>query len=95
MKLRNLDISSDYFENLMPYYSIFIYLNTKYDNSKFDYVSCVDDYAEYLILIEFFGNIEISSLTFSENNIYINFNLDNDLFIEFKNFFERKGVYYA
>ena len=95
MKLRNLDISSDYFENLMPYYSIAIYLNTKYDNSEFDYVSYVDDYDEYLILIEFFGNIEISSLTFSEDNIYINFNLDNDLFIEFKNFFERKGVYYA
>lgn len=95
MKLRNLDIPSDYFENLMSYYSIAIYLNTEYDNSKFDYVSCVDDYDEYLILIEFFGNIEISSLTFSEDNIYINFNLDNDLFIEFKNFFERKGVYYA
>lgn len=93
MKLRNLDISSDYFENFLPYYSIVICLNTKYDNFEFGYVSFVDDYDEYLILIEFFGNIEISSLTLSEDCIYINFNLDNDLFLEFKNFFDKKGVF--
>lgn len=56
MKFRNVDISSDYFENL--------------------------------ILIEFFGNVEFSSLRFAEDTIYINFNLDNDLFNEFKNFLE-------
>lgn len=86
MKFRNVDISSDYFENLISYYSIVICLNTKYDNSKFVYFSCIDDYDEYLILIEFFGNVEFSSLRFAEDTIYINFNLDNDLFNEFKNF---------
>jgi hypothetical protein len=95
MKLRHVDISSDFFETLMNDYNIFICLTTEYDNSKFDYFSCIDDYAEYLILIEFFGNVEISSLKFSCDTIYINFNLDNDLFLEFKKFFEKKGVYYA
>lgn len=88
MKFRNVVISSDCFENLLPYYSIIISLSTKCDNSKFDYFSCVDDYDEYLILIEFFGNVEISSFKLCDDTIYINFNLDNDLFNQFKSFLE-------
>lgn len=92
MKFRQIDISSDYFANLFPYYSIVIYLYSKFDGSEFEYESCIDDYDFYLILVEFFGNLELSSFRFDENSIFINFNLDYDLFLEFKNFLEKRGL---
>lgn len=91
MKFRKIDISSDYFANLFPYYSIVICLYSKFDGSDFEYISCIDDYDFYLILVEFFGNLELSSFKFGEDVVFINFNLDYDLFIEFKNFLEGRG----
>ena len=92
MKFSKVDISNYYFELSGSYYSVYIHLYTKYDDSIFDYSYFIDDYSFYLLVLDVFGSLEISGLQFVEDCIYLNFNLDNDLFVEFKNFLDERGV---
>lgn len=91
MKFSKVDFSNYYFESSGSYYSVYIHLSTKYDDSIFDYSYFIDDYSFYLSVLDVFGSLEISGLQFVEDCIYLNFNLDNDLFVEFKNFLENRG----
>ena len=92
MKFRKIDISSDYFENLFPYYSVVICLYSKFDGFEFEYMSCIDDEIFFLEIQGIFGDLELSSFKFGEDAIFINFNLDYDLFSEFRNFLEERGL---
>lgn len=92
MKFREIDISSDYFYQDFPYYSIVICLYSKFDGFEFEYESCIDDYDFYLNLVELFGDLELFNFKFGEDVVFVNFKLSCDLFSEFRNFLEGRGV---
>ena len=83
MKFRKFDISRDYFALEFPRYYVCIHLETKIENGSSCYFYDFKDYDFYLVLLEYFGDLEISSLKFCMDYVYVCFNLDNDLFIEF------------
>ena len=91
MKFRNISISEDFCCSLISNYSIVICLNTKHEDDKFSFTHylCEDD--DFYRLIDLFGKLEVSSLKFADDCVYVNFNLDQDLFLEFKNLLEKRG----
>lgn len=81
MKFRNISISEDFCCSFIA-----ICLNTKHEDYEFSfmYYLCEDD--DFARMIDLFGKLEVSSLKFADDYVYLNFDLDNDLFLEFKKF---------
>lgn len=86
MKFRNISISEDFCFSLVSNYSVVICLNTRHEDDEFSFMHyfCEDD--DFVQMIDLFGKLEVSSLKFADDCVYLNFDLDEDLFLEFKNF---------
>lgn len=86
MKFRNISISEDFCFSLVSNYSVVICLNTMHEDYEFSFMHylCEDD--DFVQMIDLFGKLEVSSLKFADDCVYLNFDLDKDLFLEFKNF---------
>ena len=91
MKFRKVNIFSDFFELEIPYCSIFVHLETKIESGSSCYIFELSNYDFYLNLVDNFGSLEVSSLKFVDDCVYVCFNLDNDLFVEFKNYLVNGG----
>ena len=94
MKLNEIVVCDDYFSALVSNYLIVISLKTKIDGSNVSCHACINDYTKYLEIIDFFGNLNVTSFKFDIYVVYFCFFLDNDLFDEFRVFLKRMGICY-